>query len=74
MSAVESVRNLDVAEDNDIGKDADEDEAEIVSGLQCKIIVRFEKHRDFSTALKILSGRSMEKVNVKFCIPFFHVH
>ncbi|KAI5655186.1 hypothetical protein M9H77_32373 [Catharanthus roseus] len=61
FSAFGKIRNLDVAEDNDIGKDADEDEAEIVSGLQCKIIVRFEKHRDFSTALKILSGRSMEK-------------
>lgn len=63
-------RNLDVAEDTDIGKDGEEDGAEIVPGLQCKIVVRFEKHRDFYTALKILSGRSLEKVNSRFLFSF----
>lgn len=57
-------RNLDVAEDNDIGKDADEDGEEIISGLQCKIVVRFEKYRDFYDALKILCGRSLQKVGL----------
>lgn len=63
-------RNLDVAEDNDMGKDGEEDGVEIVPGLQCKIVVRFEKHRDFYTALKILSGRSLGKVNARFLFSF----
>lgn len=53
-------RNLHVAEDNSVGDDADEED--IVSGLHCKIVVRFEKHKDFYDALKILCGRSLQKV------------
>ncbi|KAK9075488.1 hypothetical protein SSX86_003812 [Deinandra increscens subsp. villosa] len=55
------IRNLDVAEDDGIGKDADEDGEDIVPGLQCKIVVRFEDHREFSKALKMLCGRSLQK-------------
>ncbi|KAL3514372.1 hypothetical protein ACH5RR_027089 [Cinchona calisaya] len=61
FSAFGQIRNLDVAEDNDLGRDADEDEVEIVSGLQCKIVVRFEKYRDFYNAFKVLCGRSLQK-------------
>ena len=43
----------------------------IVSGLNCKIVVQFEKHSDFYNALKVLCGRSLQKVGpwcfVKFC-------
>lgn len=53
-------RNLHVAEDNSIGDNADE--GDIVSGLHCKIVVRFEKHNDFCGALKVLCGRSLQKV------------
>ena len=59
-------RNLDVAEDNGYGGDADEDGVEIVPGLQCKIVVRFEKYKDFYSALKFLCGRSFQKVVIWF--------
>ncbi|KAK1407920.1 hypothetical protein QVD17_39547 [Tagetes erecta] len=61
LSALGRIRNLDVAEDDGIGKDADEDTADIVPGLQCKIVVRFEDHREFSKALKVLCGKSLQK-------------
>lgn len=54
-------RNISVAEDNDFGQDGDED-AGLVSGLHCKIVVQFEKFKDFHNALKVLCGRSMQKV------------
>ncbi|XP_015576302.1 A-kinase anchor protein 17A isoform X1 [Ricinus communis] len=53
------IRNLNVTEDDDHGKDADEDD--IISGLYCKIVVQFEKHGDFYNALKVLCGRSLQK-------------
>ncbi|KAM7266671.1 hypothetical protein ACFE04_004568 [Oxalis oulophora] len=55
------IRNLYVAEDNDIGKDADEDNKGLISGLNCKIVVQFEKKSDFWNALKMLCGRSLQK-------------
>lgn len=55
-------RNLDVAEDDDKSKQPDEDDGDIVPGLQCKIVVRFEKYKDFYNALKVLCGRSLQKV------------
>ncbi|KAI3903304.1 hypothetical protein MKW98_031958 [Papaver atlanticum] len=38
-----------------------EGEVSISSGLQCKIVVQFEKYDDFCNALKVLCGRSMQK-------------
>lgn len=55
------IRNLNVAEDDDLGKDTDEDDGDIVSGLHCKVVVQFEKYRDFHDALKVLSSRSLQK-------------
>lgn len=57
-------RNLDVGEDNEIGEGEDEDEGErdLVTGLHCKIVVQFEDHKDFYNALKVLCGRSLNKV------------
>ncbi|KAL6995347.1 hypothetical protein U1Q18_005485 [Sarracenia purpurea var. burkii] len=61
FSTFGKIRNLNVAEDDDLGKTGDEDGGDIVSGLQCKIVVQFEKYSDFYTALKVLSGRSLQK-------------
>ncbi|XP_076957786.1 uncharacterized protein LOC143633350 [Bidens hawaiensis] len=61
FSALGKIRNLDVAEDDGIGNDADEDDEDIVRGLLCKIVVRFEDHKEFSKALKVLCGRSLQK-------------
>lgn len=65
-------RNLNVAEDDDHGKDADEDGGDIISGLHCKIVVQYEKHGDFYNALKILCGRSLQKV-VTFFPPLYAI-
>ncbi|KAJ0024077.1 hypothetical protein Pint_08641 [Pistacia integerrima] len=61
FSTFGKIRNLNVAEDDDLGKDADEDETVIVSGLHCKIVVQFEKYRDFYNALKVLCGQLIAK-------------
>lgn len=61
FSALGKIRNLDVAEDDDIGEDAEEDNGGLVSGLQCKIVVRFEDYKEFCNALKVLCGRSLQK-------------
>ncbi|KMT19108.1 hypothetical protein BVRB_1g015060 [Beta vulgaris subsp. vulgaris] len=55
------IRNLNVAEDDDPGKDTDTDDGDLVSGLRCKIVVQFEEHREFYNALKVLCGRSLQK-------------
>ncbi|KAL2318448.1 hypothetical protein Fmac_032324 [Flemingia macrophylla] len=61
FSAFGKIRNLNVAEDDDFGKDTSEDSGDLVSGLYCKIVVQFEKYRDFHDALRALCGRSMQK-------------
>lgn len=55
-------RNLTVAEDDDLGKDVDDDEMGLVSGLHCKIVVQFERYKDFHDTLKVLCGRTLQKV------------
>ncbi|KAK1300942.1 hypothetical protein QJS10_CPB13g00537 [Acorus calamus] len=52
------IRKLNVAADDDLGKTI---EGGIVSGLQSKVWVQFEKYEDFCNALKLLCGRSMQK-------------
>ncbi|XP_059631149.1 uncharacterized protein LOC132274022 [Cornus florida] len=66
FSTFGKIRNLNVAEDDDLRKNADEDSGAIVSGLQCKIVVQFEKHSDFYNALKVLCGRSLQKDGSRF--------
>ncbi|XWS25508.1 hypothetical protein CRYUN_Cryun27aG0074200 [Craigia yunnanensis] len=61
FSTFGKIRNLNVAEDDDFGKETDEDDLDMVSGLHCKIVVQFEKYRDFYNALKVLCGRSLQK-------------
>ncbi|VVA90785.1 unnamed protein product [Arabis nemorensis] len=61
FSSFGKIRNLNVAEDDDLGKDADEDSGDLVSGLHCKIVVQFEKYNDFVNAVKAFCGRSMQK-------------
>ncbi|XP_052487127.1 uncharacterized protein LOC105769345 isoform X2 [Gossypium raimondii] len=63
FSTFGKIRNLNVSEDEDLAKGMDEYELDIgiVSGLHCKIIVQFEKYRDFYNALKVLCGRSLQK-------------
>ncbi|XP_050363773.1 uncharacterized protein LOC126782553 isoform X2 [Argentina anserina] len=62
FSTFGKIRNLNVAEDDDPGKDANEDGEELVSGLHCKIVVQFEKHKDFYNCFKAFCGRSLQKL------------
>uniref|UniRef100_A0A7N0UVP9 A-kinase anchor protein 17A n=1 Tax=Kalanchoe fedtschenkoi TaxID=63787 RepID=A0A7N0UVP9_KALFE len=55
------IRNLNIAEDDDLGKDGGGENEDVVKGLNCKIVVRFESYKDFCNALKALSGRSLQK-------------
>ncbi|ESQ29560.1 hypothetical protein EUTSA_v10023590mg [Eutrema salsugineum] len=61
FSTFGKIKNLNVAEDDDLGKDADEDSGDLASGLHCKIVVQFEKYNDFVNAMKAFCGRSMQK-------------
>ncbi|CAJ1972828.1 unnamed protein product [Sphenostylis stenocarpa] len=61
FSTFGKIRNLNVAEDDEFGKDANEDSGDLVSGLYCKIVVQFDKYRDCQDAMKVLCGRSLEK-------------
>ncbi|GAB2228392.1 hypothetical protein Droror1_Dr00010230 [Drosera rotundifolia] len=61
FSILGKIRNLRVEVDDDIGKDTDEENADIVSGLHCEIVVQFEKYKDFCNALRALCGRSLQK-------------
>lgn len=55
-------------EDNDTCNLEDEEDGYTVPGLHCKIIVRYKEYSDFCNALKVLSGRSLQKV-----VSFYHI-
>ncbi|CAF2152582.1 unnamed protein product, partial [Brassica napus] len=61
FSTFGNIRNFNVAEDDNLGEDADEYSGDLVSGLYCKIVVQFEKYNDFVNAMKAFCGRSMQK-------------
>ncbi|GLT93588.1 hypothetical protein SLE2022_113760 [Rubroshorea leprosula] len=56
------IRNLNVTQDNDLGKDVDDDGLNLVSGLNCKIVVQFETYRDFFNTFKVLCSHSLLKI------------
>ncbi|KOM48942.1 hypothetical protein LR48_Vigan07g264600 [Vigna angularis] len=61
FSTFGKIRNLNVTEDNEFGKDENEDSGDLVSGLYCKIVVQFDKYKDCHDAMRVLCGRSMQK-------------
>ncbi|KAL5559178.1 hypothetical protein UlMin_035389 [Ulmus minor] len=61
FSTFGKIRNLNVAEDDDLVKDGNDDGADIISGLHCKIVVQFEKYLEFYNTLKVLCCRSLQK-------------
>lgn len=61
FSVFGNIRDLNVASDDGLGENAQEGGGDMIPGLQCKIVVQFEKHDDFYNALKLLCGRSMQK-------------
>ncbi|XP_021889654.1 uncharacterized protein LOC110808459 [Carica papaya] len=64
FSTFGKIRNLNVAEDDNLGKNAHKEDVDLVPGLHCKIVVQFERYRDFYNTLKVLCGRSLQKVIV----------
>lgn len=63
-------RNINVSSDDNKSNEADDTKGELVSDLNCKVWVRFETYDDFYGAMKVLCGRSMEKVLFRFLILF----
>ncbi|XP_021729641.1 uncharacterized protein LOC110696611 isoform X1 [Chenopodium quinoa] len=61
FSTFGKIRNLNVAEDNDPGTDTDADDEDLISGLQCKVVVQFDQYKEFYNALKVLCSRSLKK-------------
>ena len=57
--------NLNVVGDDDLGNHSEGNRGEIASGLTCKAWVQFENYDDFFDAMKVLCGRSMQKVRMK---------
>lgn len=58
---IRELRTLDVNDDNEISKAEDGDDGYTVPRLHCKNIVCYKEYNDFCNALKVLSGRSLEK-------------
>ncbi|XP_057530951.1 uncharacterized protein LOC130809267 [Amaranthus tricolor] len=61
FSTFGKIRNLNVAKDDDLGKDTNADDEDLISGLQCKVVVQFEQYKEFYNAMKVLCGRSLQK-------------
>lgn len=57
-------RNLNIANDDEIEAKEDGVNKELISGLNCKVWVQFENYDDFHDAMKMLCGRSLEKVRL----------
>ncbi|KAJ6814830.1 A-kinase anchor protein 17A isoform X1 [Iris pallida] len=70
FSALGKIRKLNVAADDDLGKKGDETGGEIVSGIQCKIWVQFETYDDFSDAMKVMCGRSLQKEGSRLKVDY----
>ncbi|GAB4852346.1 hypothetical protein Ancab_016539 [Ancistrocladus abbreviatus] len=70
FSTLGKIRNLSVAEDNDLGRDGDDEDEGMVAGLQCKIVVQFEKYKDFYNALKILCSRALLKEGSRLKVDY----
>lgn len=64
-------RNLNVAGEDDLGKNQDETTGEMLSGLNCKVWVQFENYDEFYNAMKVLCGRSLQKVTM---MSFTHLN
>ncbi|XP_021729642.1 uncharacterized protein LOC110696611 isoform X2 [Chenopodium quinoa] len=43
------------------GTDTDADDEDLISGLQCKVVVQFDQYKEFYNALKVLCSRSLKK-------------
>lgn len=70
FSVLGKIRKLNVAEDDDLGKNSEGSKGEIVSGLTCKAWVQFETYDDFYNAMKVLCGRSMLKEGSRLKVDY----
>ncbi|XP_062190399.1 uncharacterized protein LOC133893404 isoform X2 [Phragmites australis] len=61
FSALGKIRNLNISNDDELEAKEDGANKELISGLNCKVWVKFESYDDFYNAMKALCGRSLEK-------------
>ncbi|XP_020574785.1 uncharacterized protein LOC110020857 isoform X2 [Phalaenopsis equestris] len=70
FSVLGNIRNLYVVGGDDIGENAEATVGDVVPGLQCKVWVQFENHDEFSNAMRVLCGRSMQKQGSRLNVDY----
>ncbi|XP_020105124.1 uncharacterized protein LOC109721762 isoform X1 [Ananas comosus] len=70
FSVLGKIRNLNVAGEDDLGKNQDETTGEMLSGLNCKVWVQFENYDEFYNAMKVLCGRSLQKQGSRLKVDY----
>lgn len=70
FSALGKIRNLNIAEDDDQVNSLEETTKKIVSGLACKVWIRFDDYDSFCNAMKVLCGRSLQKEGSRLKVDY----
>uniref|UniRef100_A0A0A9GDL6 ZCW7 n=1 Tax=Arundo donax TaxID=35708 RepID=A0A0A9GDL6_ARUDO len=70
FSALGKIRNLNISNDDGLESKDDGTSKELMSGLNCKVLVQFESYDDFYNAMKALCGRSLEKEGSRLKVDY----
>ncbi|TVU03946.1 hypothetical protein EJB05_50502 [Eragrostis curvula] len=70
FSALGKIRNLNISDDDGLESKEDGTNKELISGLNCKVLVQFENYDDFYNAMKALCGRSLEKEGSRLKVDY----
>ncbi|KAJ4815365.1 ZCW7 [Rhynchospora pubera] len=70
FSVFGKIRNINVSSDDNQSDEADDTKGDLVSGLNCKIWVRFETYDDFYGAMNVLCSRSMQKEGSRLKVDY----
>ncbi|KAK3127550.1 hypothetical protein QOZ80_7AG0574900 [Eleusine coracana subsp. coracana] len=68
FSALGKIRNLNISDDELDSKDRTN--KELISGLNCKVLVQFENYEDFYNAMRALCGRSLQKEGSRLKVDY----
>ncbi|XP_031481334.1 uncharacterized protein LOC116251301 [Nymphaea colorata] len=69
FSVFGNIRNLNITSDDDLCKTNDTN-SRIIPDLYCKIWVQFEDFEDFCNVLKVLCGRSLQKLGTRLKVNY----
>ncbi|KAK8933280.1 hypothetical protein KSP39_PZI015288 [Platanthera zijinensis] len=70
FSVLGKIRNLYISGVDDIVKNTEGAIGDVVPGLQCKVWVQFESYDEFSNAVRVLCGRSMQKEGSRLRVDY----